>query len=252
MTAASYTDELIILQVKNWQTADKQAVCLAKEHGKTVFLAYGARYAKSAVGRLLQPFARLQAELYSGSRVDKLKSCELAAPIPQFTLPQLAYASLLAEVTEQLTEPGEAAEGIYPLLEGGLSLLERHNPRITALAYILQLLDLCGIGPVYEVCVNCSRPATGDNLFSCEQGGLICPDCGAHKAGAGLSSFRESTRLLWQQLRLLSFADPPPFTVKGLAMMELEQILHRYLLYQTDRPLKSLEFIRQVTAPLKQ
>ena len=28
--------------------------------------------------------------------------------------------------------------------------------------------------------------------------------------------------------------------------MELEQVLHRYLVYQTEQPLKSLDFIRQV------
>jgi len=28
--------------------------------------------------------------------------------------------------------------------------------------------------------------------------------------------------------------------------MELERILHSYLLYQTDHPLKTLEFIRQL------
>lgn len=246
MTAESYTDELIILQVKNWQTADKQVVCLTKEHGKVVFLAYGARYARSTAGRLLQPFACLQAEFYAGSRADKLKNCELAGPMPQFTLTQLAYASLMAEVTEQLTEPGEPAEGIYVLLAGGLSLLRQRNPRLVALAYILQLLDLCGIGPVYEVCVSCSRPATGDNFFSCEQGGLICPACRAHRAAAEMYSFREETRRLWQQLRLLCFAKPSSFSVKGRELMELEQILHGFLLYQTDRPLKSLEFLRQI------
>ena len=62
MAGESYTDEVLVLQVKNWQTADKQAVCLSREHGKIVCMAYGARYAKSAVGRLLQPFACLQAE----------------------------------------------------------------------------------------------------------------------------------------------------------------------------------------------
>lgn len=82
MAGESYTDEVLVLQVKNWQTADKQAVCLSREHGKIVCMAYGARYAKSAVGRLLQPFACLQAEFYPGVWVDKLKTCELAGPMP--------------------------------------------------------------------------------------------------------------------------------------------------------------------------
>ena len=39
---------------------------------------------------------------------------------------------------------------------------------------------------------------------------------------------------------------PESFSVKGAALMELEQILHRYLVYQTEQPINSLSFIRQI------
>ena len=100
----SYQDEILVLQVNNWQTADKKVVCYSREHGKIVFMAYGARYPKSVSGRLLQPFACLEAEFYPGSRVDKLKTCQLAAPMPQMGLEQMAYGFLMAEMTERLTE----------------------------------------------------------------------------------------------------------------------------------------------------
>jgi DNA repair protein RecO (recombination protein O) len=61
-----------------------------------------------------------------------------------------------------------------------------------------------------------------------------------------LLPFHEETRLLWQKLRMLDFAEPEHFTVKGGALMELERILHGYLVYQTEQPLKSLGFIRQI------
>ena len=268
MPAESYPDEVLILQVKNWQTADKYAVCFSRHHGKTVFLAYGARFAKSAAGRLVQPFAKLNASFYTGARVDKLKNCELAAQLPQFTLPQLGYASLMAEVTEQLTEQGEGQEAVFELLVQALALLQQRNPRIVALAFILKLLDLCGIGPVYEVCVHCSNPTDEDAYFSCEQGGLICQNCyGAFRsvltqrigsgdrkvaegdgsdAVPGLPPLRAAVRELWQKLRLMDLERPEAFRIQGRDLMELEYIVHAYLLYQTDRPLRSLEFLRQV------
>ena len=169
----SYKDEVIILQVNNWQTADKKAVCYSRDHGKIVFMAYGARYPKSVSGRLIQPFARLEAEFYPGNRVDKLKSCQLTAPMLPMGLKQMAYGFLIAEITEQLTEQGEPSGDIYSLLLEALQLLVKRNPRLAALAYLIQLLDHCGIGPVYEVCVNCSRPAEGDGWFSEMQGGFI-------------------------------------------------------------------------------
>ena len=175
----SYQDEVLVLQVNNWQTADKKVVCYSREHGKIVFMAYGARYPKSVSGRLLQPFACLDAEFYPGSRVDKLKNCQLAAPMPQMGLEQMAYGFLMAEMTERLTEQGEPSAEIYSLLQNALQLLVKRNPRLAALAYLIQLLDHCGIGPVYEVCVNCSRPAEEDGWFSEMQGGFICAECGS-------------------------------------------------------------------------
>ena len=246
MAGESYTDEVLVLQVKNWQTADKQVICLSRAHGKIVAMAYGARYAKSAAGRLLQPFACLQAEFYPGTRLEKLKSCELARPMPSFTLPQLAYGALMAEVTERFTEQGEPAEAIYGLLQQSLAVLVRRNPRIVSLAYLLKLLDLCGIGPVYEVCVNCSCPATGDGWFSHEQGGLLCKACAVPPGKDASLPFSEGTRHLWRRLRLLDMFSEERFSVKGGELMELERILHSYLVYQTDRPLKTPDFIRQL------
>lgn len=243
----SYQDEIIVLQVNNWQNADKKAICFSKDHGKIIFLAYGARYPKSKAGRLVQPFACLHAEFYPGSSVEKLKDCELAAPMLQLGLDQLAYGFLMAEGTDRLTGQGEVSEGIYALLQQALVLLQARNPRLAALAYLIQLLDHCGIGPVYEVCVNCSHTAEKDGWFSEEQGGFLCDSCcsGAMKTGT-LLPFHEETRLLWQKLRMLDFAEPEHFTVKGGALMELERILHGYLVYQTEQPLKSLGFIRQI------
>ena len=51
-------DEALVLHVKNYQTADKYAICFTRKHGKLRFIAYGARYVKNVQGRLLQPFAR--------------------------------------------------------------------------------------------------------------------------------------------------------------------------------------------------
>ena len=72
-----FRDDAIVLHVKNWQTADKYAVCFTREHGKVRFIIYGGRYPKNVAGRLLQPFAQLSLEVASGQRIDKLKSCEL-------------------------------------------------------------------------------------------------------------------------------------------------------------------------------
>ena len=79
------------------------------------------------------------------------------------------------------------------------------------------------------------------------QGGFICEECcSGQENSPGFQSFHEETRKLWQQLRMLDMVKPESFSVKGAALMELEQILHRYLVYQTEQPINSLSFIRQI------
>ena len=175
MSNTAYQDEVIILKVKDWQTADKYAVCFSRAHGKIPFLAYGARYARTTGGRLIQPFAMLDMQLYSGKRLDSMKSCELIALPQQMDIKQMAYASVIAEVTEALTEAHEPQEDIYELLVGAVQILSRNNPRLVALSAICKLLVLTGFAPVYDACVNCTEAVEGDAFFSVVQGLSLIP-----------------------------------------------------------------------------
>ena len=60
MSNTAYQDEVIILKVKDWQTADKYAVCFSRAHGKIPFLAYGV--ADDADVRVVQPLLDACAE----------------------------------------------------------------------------------------------------------------------------------------------------------------------------------------------
>ncbi len=242
MSSTVYQDEVIILKVKDWQTADKYAVCFSRAHGKVPFIAYGARYARTTGGRLIQPFALLDVQLYSGKRLDSLKTCELIALPQQLDIKQMAYASVVAEVTEALTEEHQPQEDVYELLVSAVNLLVRNNPRLVALSALCKLLVLTGFAPVYDVCVNCGKEVTGNAFFSVVQGGLICEDC----HGGEELLFDSGARKMLEELLVLDFNDPQPFTVRGGDLMQLEQILYRFIVYQIDKPLKSLSFLAQL------
>ena len=241
MTDKGFNDEALILKVKNWQTADKYAVCFSRGHGKISFLAYGARYARANGGRLVQPFAVLDMNFFAGKKLDTLKSCELISYPLQFDLKQMAYAALIAEVTENLTEEHQPQEEIYELLLAVRSVLTKHNPRLVALSYIVKLLFLTGILPNCQSCVNCGKPAEDDAYFSVVQGGLVCKDC----YGGEELPFGTEAQEFMAQLLTLDFNNPQPFKVRGGALMELEKILQRFIVFQTDKPLKSLGFLSQ-------
>lgn len=242
MSSNAYQDEVIILKVKDWQTADKYAVCFSRTHGKIPFIAYGARYARTTGGRLIQPFALLDVQLYQGKRLESLKSCELIALPKQMDIKQMAYASVIAEVIEALTEEHEPQEEIYELLVSSLKILVKNNPRLVALSTIAKILTLTGFAPASDACVNCGKSAEGDAFFSVVQGGLICSEC----HGGEELHFDSGTRQLMQDLLLLDFDDPQPFKVMGGNLMQLEQIMYRFIVYQIERPLKSLSFLAQL------
>lgn len=240
-----FRDDAIVLHVKNWQTADKYAVCFTREHGKIRFIAYGGRYPKNVTGRLLQPFAQLSVEVAAGQRTDKLKSCELLSLPHAFDFKQMAYAAVATELTAVFTEDHQAQPEVYQLLEEALLLLKERNPRIVVLAFALKLLDLTGFAPQVEACVMCGREAIGeeDVWFSPLQGGAVCNDC--HNA-SGEERFSIGTRKLLANLKGLDFQKPTDFSVKGGELMELETLLYKFILFQTDKPLNSINFLAQM------
>ncbi len=237
-----YNDNIVVLRIKDWQTADKYVVGFTKNHGKVSFIAYGAKYPKSVNGRLIQAFSHLQVELYEGSSVDKLKACESLGQPFKLDIQQIAYVALAAEVTELLTEYKAPHEEIFELFLKMLQLIEEKNPRLVVLAYLCQLLNLIGIGPIVAACVSCGQKLESDGRFSNEHGGFVCQEC----SNQG-EIIRVTTAELWQNLNQLDFENPQPFSVKGGDLMELEKILHRYLLYHTDKELKTLDFLAQLT-----
>ena len=241
-------DEALVLHVKDYQTADKLVVCFTKKHGKLRFIAYGARYVKNVQGRLLQPFACLNIQVQQGQRVDKLRSCELVRMPKSLDMQQMAYGAVAAELTAVLTEDHEADEELYELLLATLAALTKRNPRLVVLSFAIKLLGITGFAPQMSHCVGCGATIalTDAAWFSPLQGGLLCEACQAGYTGEGLEPCGQGTRQLWQWLATLDYENPAAFSVRGGDLMELERLLYKFIFFQTDNPLNSLNFLSQM------
>lgn len=248
MDSSVLQDEAFILHVKNWQTADKYVICFTKDHGKLRFLAYGARYPKNVTGRLLQPFAWVNLEVQQGQKLDKLRSCELRTLPKSMTIEQMAYGAVAAELTALFTEDRAPQPELYQLLTDTFKIILERNPRIILLAFAIKLLNLTGFAPQLDQCVSCGREIEDHEecWFSPLQGGSVCKECRQSLSGDGLEHCSSAARDLWCILGALDFTNPQSFTIKGGALMELEKMLLRFIYFQTDKPLKSMEFISQL------
>lgn len=242
------SDDAIILNVKAYQTADKYVLAFTRNHGKIRFIGYGARYQKSVNGRLLQAFAEMHLEVQTGSRIDRLRTAELVTYPKALDMQQMAYAAVATELVSSLTEDREPQEQIYDLLKHTLELLRHRNPRIVVLAFAIKLLSLVGLAPQLEACVQCGTviEQEKESWFSPLQGGAVCYEC--HKRHLEDSSLHcdSSTRELWRSLLFLNMEQPESFTIKGLALMELEKMLFKFIYFQLDKELKSLQFLAQL------
>lgn len=241
-------DEAILLHVKNWQSSDKYVVCFTKNHGKLRFIAYGARYVKNVNGRLLQPFANLAIDVQQGNKIDKLCNCELLDKHTSLDVMQMAYGAVVAELTALLTEDREVQTELYDLLQETLKTLPKHNPRLVTLSFAIKILSLVGLEPQIQYCVNCGTyiKSFDDISFNPLQGGIVCNSCKSSYGFSDLENCQRSTFLLWKWLKELDFNNPQPFVVRGGALMELEKILYKFIFFQIDKPLNSLNFLAQL------
>lgn len=242
MSKETYQDDVFILRVQNWQTADKLAVCFSRLHGKISFIAYGASYPRSTSGRLVQPFSQLNCTFAPGRKLETLRSCESIIVPKEVDLEIFAYGAVIAEVAESLTSEGESQPEVYGLLLESFELLAQRNKRLVTISTLLKLLAYCGFAPELNECTSCHEPVKEDGFFSLVQGGFLCKKC----AIGDEMPFSLTARNLMDNLMHLDFNAPPDFMVKGKDLMELEQILYKFILYQTDKPLKSLDFLAQI------
>lgn len=241
------TDEAVVLHVKNWQSSDKYVLCFTKEHGKIRFIAYGARYMKNVQGRLLQPFARLEVEVQPGQRIDRLRNCSLIKMPEMPDMWQMAYGSVIGELTALFTEDKEPQPELYSVLALSLEALKLRNPRIVMLSFAIKMLYLTGFAPQMNHCVSCGKELSDEEAyFNFLQGGVVCKECKAKYAGDEVLPCSIGTRQLWQWLAQLDYLNPTPLKIHGAELMELEKFLLRYIYFQTDKELNSLNFLAQL------
>ena len=161
---------------------------------------------------------------------------------------QMAYGAVAAELTAVLTEDHEADEELYELLLATLAALTKRNPRLVVLSFAIKLLGITGFAPQMSHCVGCGTAITLEDAawFSPLQGGLLCEACQAGYTGEGLEPCGQGTRQLWQWLATLDYENPAAFSVRGGDLMELERLLYKFIFFQTDKPLNSLNFLSQM------
>lgn len=241
--AEIFSTKAIILRIKQLQTADKLYICYSQDLGKIAVVAYGIGRGKNRYNGLMQPFSNLELQLAAGKRYDTFRQAELVGPrLPDTDFEFLTYASVLTELVELLTPDKQPEPKVYELLAQCLQLLTVRNKRLVVIIFIVQLMDIIGLGPSYQSCTLCGKQLDTDAHYSDLKAGMICPVC---RVSEDLE-VELATQNLLQKFTKLDLSSKIEFSINGKQLKQLENLMHRLIYQHIDKPLKSLQFLAKL------
>lgn len=241
-----YKCEAILLAVRDWDAAGRMVTLFSREFGKFSAAAYGARRPKSELSGSTQSFSHVDLVVAAGKGLDSIRQCAIRRSFRELRedLSLMAYAAMLAELVGELWPEREPHPEAFDRLLAAFGLLGRRNPRIAALAAVLQLLSLAGFQPACGQCVACGQAMVFPARFDAVGGGGVCSAC----AQPHMAAFSVQARDFLDRLLGLDLADPGHFSVSGAVLVETERLVGEFLVACLEKPLKSLAFIAAVAA----
>ena len=241
---ALYAAEGIVLGTRSWGEADKVMTIFTRERGLVRAAAFGCRRPRSPLAGAMQMFVHADLQFAEGGRLETVKTASVRAHHAKLSLDltALAYATFVAEVIREFMPEGIADEAFFDRLSAILTAFETRNPRVTALAAVLQTLAAAGLQQSYERCLHCGTEIDGDAFFLAREGGALCADCRMEDS----TDFSAELRALLVTLEQLDWQHPPSLQLRGGTLMAAESLVLAHVQELVGHPLRSLSFLAQL------
>jgi DNA repair protein RecO (recombination protein O) len=249
--------EAIVLRRVAFREADLVLTLFTRTHGKLSALARAARASQRRFGGGLGLLAVLEVEISRrpGSELATLGGATLKQSFARLAsdLAAFAHASYATELTRELIPAEQPDVGAFDLLIELYVALAAGASRSLLRAFELRLLAELGLAPVFDRCAVCG--ASGAELerralFDPDRGGAVCARCGASSRGVGVRPLVEPARqLLLRAQRAPSLASAQRLAVSPPQVeMDARDLILALLGHHLGKPLKSLEFVRQLSS----
>lgn len=239
----------IVLRGRPYGESDKIVTFLTQDFGKLTGIAKGAKNSRRRFVNSLEPLARVRVRfrLRPHASLAFLESAELLQPATALIEPaKYAYASYLAELTEQMTVEEHPVRELYELLCQGLGELER-GPATSAFlrGFEMQLLRHAGFEPQLDRCQRCREPFSEAHaaVVDAAQGVVTCSACFGH--GAQGAHVPPGVLAVLRELQMLPLADCRRQTFGDLASAAAA-LTGGLLAMHLPRPLQSVRLIYQL------
>ena len=240
--------EAVVLHHTNWGEADRLLTIFTKSHGKLRVIAKSVRKMQSRKAGHLEPFSHcslMLAKAHDLWIVTDAETIDAYTPLRE-DLQLMTRASYMIELLDRFTyEEGQHWQ-LYQLVVDSLRYLSETADSFVPLRfYEMRLLDLMGFRPLLFECAKCRKEIKPeDQFFSAEQGGVLCPSCGARSDTSRLISM-DALRFMRHFQRSdykTALKANPPQKIRD----EVEGLMNHYLTYHLERKLNTPEFMKQI------
>lgn len=242
-----YQTQAIVLKRKNTKEADKILTFYTKKYGKLIGLAKGIKKISSKLAGHLEPFYLIQLTLVEGKT---FKIVSEAKTINSFkslrsNLERTSIAYFISEIVDKLMGREEKNEELFYLLKKTFEFLEKERNIDLVLPYFeFNFLSQIGFRPDFNQCVRCQKKIKDEKeiYFSFKDGGLIDKNCQKGSdfkiSPAILKFLKLSERLEIDFLKKIKSKKP--------LVLEIENLLTRYLEFISEKKFKSKIFLKKV------
>jgi DNA repair protein RecO (recombination protein O) len=240
-----------VIQSFDYGESDRIVTFFTLEYGKLKGIAKGARRSKRRFGSSLDLFCHVRILLFEKedrplTRIDQCDVLDFFPTLGQ-DLVKMGYASYFVELVDAMMAERQTNKGVFNLLRGSLSALDRLEAREEMLRiFEIRLLSLQGYRPNLNCCTECRKllDRMEGIYFVPARGGVFCGSC-----RPGKEIFFPVTM---GTLRLLEMSADTEFSkVQRLKFStrsreESREILARFIQYHLHRELKSLRFLEDI------
>ncbi|AXH98981.1 DNA repair protein RecO [Sporosarcina sp. PTS2304] len=226
--------------------SNKIVTIYSKEAGKITAMARGAKKPASRLAAITQTFTHGYFLVRASRGMGALEQGELISSVRHIRsdLETTAYAGLIVELIDRLTEQDKPNAGIFKLLEESFHAMEEeYDAEAISLFVQWKMLPIAGIHPILHECANCSA-TEGEFAFSFQQIGFLCHRC--------FSVDPYIIRLSPTQIKLIRMFYTVPLdqigklTLKKTTKTFMQKLVSTIYQEQTGIYLKSRKFIEQL------
>ncbi|WP_096434613.1 DNA repair protein RecO [Alteribacter populi] len=238
--------EGIVIRTNDYGETNKIVTLFTREHGKLALMARGAKRPKSRFASSAQLFIYGTFIYHQSQGIGTLNQADVSDSFRHIRsdLMLTAYGAYMVEMIDKLTEDRHRNPFLFEMLYQILQRInEGEDSEVLVRVYETKMLQVAGITPFLDACVNCGRKE-GRFAFSLKEAGSLCDRC------FEIDPYRLNVSLgTLKLLRLFHYLDVHRIgniQVKESTKQELKHVLSLYYDEYSGLRLKSKRFLDQM------